>query len=145
QHAAVRGQAQRTVERLVQQRLAVGHAHERLRIGAARNGPQARAGAAGQDDWKQLHVITRYAAAISRMLKRRSRPFSTSASPADVRTRLPRINHYMIDSRAIHPWIAITGCFQHPVSSAMTVSSAASQDGKCSPNAARRCVVSSTE
>ncbi len=49
QHLPVVGDAERAVERLAQERFAVAHAHERFRIGAARHGPEPRAGAAGED------------------------------------------------------------------------------------------------
>ena len=49
QHIALGCNAQRAAQGLMQQRFAVLHAHERLGIGAARNGPQARAGAAGKN------------------------------------------------------------------------------------------------
>src|SRR5690606_25567953 len=49
QHGAALGAAQRAIERLPEQRLAVAHAHERLGIGAARDRPEPGAGAAGKD------------------------------------------------------------------------------------------------
>ena len=56
QHTAAVGQAQGAVQRLVQQRFAVGHAHERLGIRAARHRPEAGSGAAGENHRYQ-HVL----------------------------------------------------------------------------------------
>ena len=49
QHGAAIGELERAIESLVEQRLAITHAHERLGIGTARDWPEPGAGAAGKD------------------------------------------------------------------------------------------------
>jgi hypothetical protein len=40
--------------------------------------------------------------------------FSTRSRPVHARTRLRGSIAYAIDPRAIHPWIALAGCFSTP-------------------------------